>query len=219
MNAKSTLLGAAAIFVIAASSVASAGDLVAGGALAPPTLPPIPTLPIQNFADAPNHVAVTAHAYTGNNLFGSYEGIQKLGLALDVLTVQELDNIRVMQQHGDLLGSQRILLHGISRGLGNISLSGTQPPSLGTFAVLAGYYIALAGDCGLPTAPIEASLDKILQGGSVAPSEVGRYKSTMIQSRVALAGAGTVLGCLEAKRQLTPPFREKGNHNDSPVRL
>jgi hypothetical protein len=83
--------------------------------------------------------------------------------------------------------------------------------SLEVLATLAGYYVAIAADCNLPTAPIEAALDKILRDGSVAPSEAERHKLTMIQLRGAFAGAGTVLGCVEAKRQVDIALQVKAH--------
>jgi hypothetical protein len=200
MNQKLLLTAAVLLAYVIAGSVASAGELVSGGVLAPLA----PSLPAEISVDAAPRVAATppAHAYVGKNLFGNYEGILELDRALDVLSVEEHAQTRLMRAHGDLLGAQRLLLRGIARGLGHIWLTGTQEAPLGTLAVLAGYYIALAGDCELPTAPIEAAFDKSLQGGEIAPSEAGRYKWMMIQSRLAFTGAGTVLGCLETQNQI-----------------
>jgi hypothetical protein len=198
-----------AALVAAATSAASSGELVTGGALAPPPQPlpsaAPPSEPPWPHQASPNDVYYTRHAYTGHNLFGNFEGIQKLDLALDVLTVPEHSQIRDMQQHGDLLGGQKLLLRGIASHL--IPLRAEGAP-LGALATLAGYYIAIASDCELPTAPIEAALDKILLGGGIAPSEGDRYKYLMIQSRGAFAGAGTVLGCSETKRQVEGALHE-----------
>jgi hypothetical protein len=38
---------------------------------------------------------------------------------LDVLSVEEHAQTRLMRAHGDLLGAQRLLLRGIARGLGH----------------------------------------------------------------------------------------------------
>jgi hypothetical protein len=205
MNSKAigmSLIGTAAV-LIATTSAAFSGELVTGGALAPPpqllpsaASPPEP--PLSPHQISPNVVDYTGHAYTGHNLFGTFEGIVQLDRALGVMTVAEHDQVRWMQQHGDLLGSQKLFLHAMEGHLMPLDA----PAPLGALATLAGYYIAIASDCELPTAPIEAALDKMLLGGGVAPSEADRYKFLMIQSRGAFAGAGTVRGCFEAKSQI-----------------
>jgi hypothetical protein len=207
------------IALIATLSVDASAELVRGGAVkvtAPaPAPPPSVTSPSGPPPSAPyevnpDDVRYTGAAYSGSNLFGSgYNGIRTLGLDLGVLDAGEIKRARDSALGGDLFTGQVMLLHAIARHL--IPLEESRGASLGVLATLAGYYIAVASDCNLPTAPIEAALDKILRDGSVAPSEAERHKLTMIQLRGAFAGAGTVLGCVEAKRQVDIALQVKAH--------
>jgi hypothetical protein len=207
------------IALIATLSVDASAELVRGGAVkvTAPAPPPSVTSPSGPPPPAPyevnpDDVRYTGAAYMGSNLFGSgYKGITTLGFDLGVLQSGDVDRWDFMSSEGRF-AAQSKLLHRMARRLIPLDESyELHRASLEVLATLAGYYVAIAADCNLPTAPIEAALDKILRDGSVAPSEAERHKLTMIRLRGAFAGAGTVLGCVEAKRQVDIALQVKAH--------
>jgi hypothetical protein len=60
---------------------------------------------------------------------------------------------------------------------------------LDTVALNFGVFLGVAGACNLPSAPIEAAMDRIMVLAQVAPSEIVRLKNKMMAAR-AVYGSG-----------------------------
>jgi hypothetical protein len=118
----------------------------------------------------PDDVRYTGAAYRGSNLFGSgYDDITTLGFGLGVLQSGDVDRWDFMSSEGRFAAPFK-LLHGVARHM--ISLDESYElhrASLEILATLAGYYVAIAADCNLPRAPVEARWTKFCGTGAWRP--------------------------------------------------
>lgn len=117
------------------------------------------------------------------------EPTAKLALELHAVTAEETAQMRVMAEHGDLIGAQRIAIEGLTRTYGGAfgrSLSDGRNAVVQLGAAWRGFLDSLADTAGFKAA--EAALDSLLRKMSTAEGARTAFGG------LAGAGSGAILG-------------------------